>query len=111
MLDIRVRFLLKEQKPAAAVESAAKLKQLAGDKPDQLYDAACLYALCAGADRTGPDTARLAKECADEALTLLKHAVARGYKNAAHMKQDQDLAALRQRADFQKLLPELETTK
>jgi len=60
-------------------------------------------------DRTaGPDTARLAKECADEALTLLQHAVARGYKNAAQMKQDQDLAALRQRADFQKLLAELE---
>jgi hypothetical protein len=44
-------------------------------------------------------------------LTLLKHAVAKGYKNAAHMKQDQNLAALRQRADFQKLLAELETMK
>jgi len=33
------------------------------------------------------------------------------YKNAAHMKQDQDLAALRQRADFQKLLGELEVKK
>ena len=37
--------------------------------------------------------------------------VAKGYKNAAHMKQDQNLAALRQRADFQKLLAELETMK
>jgi len=111
LLDIRVRFLLKEQKPAAAVESAAKRKQLAGDKPDQLYNAACLYAICAGADRSGPDTARLAKECADEALTLLQHAVAKGYKNAGHMKQDQDLAALRQRPDFQKLLAEMEGQK
>jgi hypothetical protein len=34
---------------------------------------------------------------------MLKRAVAKGYKNAAHMKQDQDLAALRQHADFQKL--------
>src|SRR5438132_216137 len=79
--------------------------------PDQLYDVACLYALCAGADRTGPDTARLAKECADEALTLLQHAVAKGYQNAAHMKQNRDLAALRQRPDFQKLLAELEAKK
>src|ERR1700730_18418159 len=39
LLDLRVRFLLKEQKPAAAVESAAKLKQMAGDKPDQMYEA------------------------------------------------------------------------
>ena len=87
------------------------MNQLAGDKSDQLYDTACLYALCAGANRTGPDTARLAKECADEALTLLKRAVAKGYKNAAHMKQDPDLAALRPHADFQKLIAELDGKK
>jgi tetratricopeptide (TPR) repeat protein len=111
LLDMRVRFLLKEQKPAAAVESAAKMKQLAGDKPDQLYNAACLYALCAGANGTSPEASRLAKECAHEALTLLKQAVAKGYGDAAHMKENQDLAALRQRADFQKLLADLEGKK
>jgi hypothetical protein len=42
---------------------------------------------------------------------LLKHFVAKGYKNDAHMKEDQDLAALRQRVDSQKLLAELERTK
>jgi hypothetical protein len=108
LLDIRVRFLLKEQKLVAAVESAATMKQLAGEKPDQLYNAASLYALCAGATTPGADATRLAKACAEESLTLLKHAAARGYKNAAHMKQDQDLAALRPRPDFQKLLAELE---
>jgi hypothetical protein len=54
-----------------------------------------------------PSSERLA----EEAMALLKEAVAKGYKNAAHMKQDKDLDALRDRADFQKLLAELEAKK
>jgi hypothetical protein len=111
LLDMRVRFLLKEQKLSAAVESAAKQKELAGENPDQLYNAACLYALCAAATTPGADTTRLAKECAEEAMTLLKHAVAKGYKHTALLKQGPDLTALRPRGDFQKLLAELERKK
>jgi tetratricopeptide (TPR) repeat protein len=111
LLDIRVRFFLKEQKLPTAMESAAKMKQLANEKPDQLYDAACLYALCAGAKTPRADATRLTKECAEEAMTLLKQAIVKGYKNAPHMKQDPDLAALRGRADFDKLLAELEGKK
>jgi hypothetical protein len=33
--------------------------------------------------------------------------VAAGYKDAAHLKQDHDLDALREREDFKKLLAEL----
>src|SRR5262249_33933621 len=40
LLGMRVRYLLKEQKLAAAAESAAKMKELAGDEPVQLYNAA-----------------------------------------------------------------------
>jgi hypothetical protein len=87
------------------------MKQLANEKPDQLYDAACLYALCAGAKTPRADATRLTKECAEEAMTLLKQAIVKGYKNAPHMKQDPDLAALRGRADFDKLLAELEGKK
>jgi hypothetical protein len=59
-LSFRVRFILQEQKPAAAVESVAKLKQLAGDKPDQRYDAACLYAFVRG--RTSPASSGSARQ-------------------------------------------------
>jgi hypothetical protein len=45
---------------------------------------------------------------ADEALKMLRNAVAKCYKNAAHMKQDKDLDALRERDDFKKLLAEVE---
>ena len=44
-------------------------------------------------------------------MELLKQAVAKGYKNVAHMKQDRDLDPLRDRQDFKKLLAELEGKK
>jgi hypothetical protein len=114
LLDMRVRLLLKEQKLSASVESAAKMKKLAGDKVEQLYNAACAYALCAAAatDAKSPVTGGLGSEkLAEQALVLLKQAVAKGFRNAAHMKQDKDLDALRDRADFQRLLAELEAAK
>jgi hypothetical protein len=109
-----VRFLLKEQKLAAAAESAAKMKERASDKAEQLYDAACAYALCGGAAKQAKSPVAGApgsENLAEEALALLKQAVAKGFKNAAHMKQDKDLDALRARVDFQKLLAKLEAAK
>jgi serine/threonine protein kinase/tetratricopeptide (TPR) repeat protein len=119
LLDVRLRSLLKEQKLPAAINTAAKIKELAGDKPDQLYDAACAYALCAaepggvsaGSKPRGADATPLAKKCAQEAMALLKQAVAKGFKNAAHIKQDKDLVALREREDFKKLVTDLEAAK
>jgi serine/threonine protein kinase/tetratricopeptide (TPR) repeat protein len=114
LLDLRVRYLLKEQKLPAAVESAAKMKERASDQVAQLYDAACAYALCAAAAKQAKTPVAAAygfEKLAQEAMALLEQAVARGYKNAAHMKQDRDLDALRERADFQKLLAKLETAK
>ncbi|HEV2949358.1 MAG TPA: tetratricopeptide repeat protein, partial [Gemmataceae bacterium] len=111
LLDLRVRFLLRAQNLTAAVESAAMMKERAGDKLEQLYDAACEYALCAGAAKQikNPDAGATGFEnLAKEAITLLRQAVSMGYKEAAHMKQDKDLAALRNRQDFQMLVAELE---
>jgi hypothetical protein len=100
------------------VETAAKMKERA-TKADELYDAACLYALCAAAadrDRPSPpaplpqrgERGEKKKQLADEAMKLLQQAVAKGYNNATHMARDRDLDALRQRDDFKKLLAELE---
>jgi hypothetical protein len=114
LLDMRLRSLLKEQKLAAAAEAAAKMKERASDKAEQLYNAACAYALCAEAARQAKSPVAGApgsENLAEEALALLKQAVAKGFKNAAHMKQDRDLDALRARVDFQKLLARLEAAK
>jgi serine/threonine protein kinase/tetratricopeptide (TPR) repeat protein len=110
LLYARVCVLLSEQKVAAAVESAAKMKDRAADDGEQLYNAACAYALCAGGPgRAGAaDATPLARQSADDAVALLKRAVARGFKDPARLKRDRDLDSLRGREDFKKLLAELE---
>ena len=77
---------------------------------ESLYDAACFRAVTAGvqAKAPGADAARLAKDDADRAMAWLHKAVQAGYQDAAHMKKDTDLDPLRERADFKKLLAEME---
>ena len=57
-------------------------------------------------------TEALRKELTDQyavrAVELLRLAVTKGYKDVARMKQDPDLNPLRERADFKKLLAEME---
>ena len=43
----------------------------------------------------------------EQAMALLRDAVAKGWKDASQMKIDSDLDPLRQREDFQQLLKEL----
>ncbi len=42
---------------------------------------------------------------------LLSQAIAKGYKDIDHLKKADDLKPLRERADYQKLLKELEEKK
>jgi hypothetical protein len=75
-----------------------------------LYDAACAHAAAIAVIRAGGRSAHAAQDAAAEAdlaRARLKQAVAAGYRNAAHMAQDKDLDALRDRADFQKLLADM----
>ena len=44
----------------------------------------------------------------DAAMKLLRDAVSKGFKDVMHMKTNPDLAPLRPREDFQKLVAELE---
>jgi serine/threonine protein kinase/Flp pilus assembly protein TadD len=96
----------------AAEYEALKITDAAG----KLYDAACFRALCASAILEDPktpaaDAARLARGQADLAMAWLHKAVAAGFKNARHMKQDKDLDALRDREDFKKLVADLESKR
>ena len=68
----------------------------------QWYDFACVYAVASGKIADKKD------EYAKRAVELLQQAVKAGYKDAAHMKRDTDLDPLRDRADFKKMLAELE---
>src|SRR5262249_20735003 len=65
----------------------------------------------AGKDEALPEARRkeLARRYGDQALDLLKKAIARGYKDAAYLRQSPDLEPLRSREDFKKLLSDLES--
>jgi tetratricopeptide (TPR) repeat protein/tRNA A-37 threonylcarbamoyl transferase component Bud32 len=101
---------------AEAAAAADRLAPLAVDPPNDLYNAACFLARCvplAAKDDKLPEARRqeLARDYADRAMTALRQAVARGFKDVAHLKKDRDLDPLRQRDDFQKLLADLEKAK
>jgi hypothetical protein len=99
--------------PDAAIQTAEELAGLSWDPLTDTYDAACALALCVAVVESAtqlPETQRtqLAQSFGERALAMLRQAVERGYKDVAHLKKDADLASLRSRADFQKLVQELE---
>jgi serine/threonine-protein kinase len=101
---------------AGAAEAAADLARVAADPAGDAYKAAGFFARCvplAGKDAKLPEAQRkeLAQSYGDRALEALRQALAKGYKDAAHMKKDPDLDPLRGRDDFKKLLGELEAAK
>jgi serine/threonine protein kinase/tetratricopeptide (TPR) repeat protein len=96
----------------AALHAAEKLRDLGWDPPATAYDAGCALALCVAivgqVDRgTKEDRAKQARFYSDKAMAMLRDAVARGFRNGRHMKEDPDLISLRAREDFQMLLAEL----
>jgi eukaryotic-like serine/threonine-protein kinase len=115
LLDLRLRALARRGRHADAVATADKLHDLPPGGPLQLYNAACGYALCVGAVAPGKPTEQLSADekaarerYAARAVAVLREAVAKGYKDVAHLKKDTDLDPLRGRDDFKKLLAELE---
>ena len=98
---------------SAAVAAAQKRRDLGWDPPADAYDAAYVLAQCVpivkANDRLDADQ-RQAEVAfyGDEAMKLLREAVAKGFKNAAQMKKEADLAPLRERKDFQQLVADLE---
>jgi tetratricopeptide (TPR) repeat protein len=100
----------REAKDAAGCRATAEMWEKRNlHSAGELYDAARHRAVTAAvqAEAKGDD-AELAKQDADRAMAWLKQAVAAGYKDAAHMKKDKDLDALREREDFTSLLTELD---
>jgi tetratricopeptide (TPR) repeat protein len=87
---------------ADAVAEVAELTKGSKWSADDWYNFACVYAVAGGkvVDRK--------QEYAGRAMELLRQAVKAGYKDAAQLSKDTDLAVLREREEFKKLLAELE---
>jgi serine/threonine-protein kinase len=98
-------------------EAAALTRQrqeLWPDSPEQLYSVACEWAryvplVGKGQAEPGAEGQVQRRRYADEAMAALRQAVAKGYKQVEHIKNNPDLVPLRPRPDFQALLAEIET--
>jgi tetratricopeptide (TPR) repeat protein len=112
-IDLRLRHFERSNDVAGCRTTAEMAEQLRRTDVESMYTAACLRAVTAAVQARSPgaDAARLAGEDADRAMAWLKRAVAAGYKDVAHVREDKDLAALRGRDDFKRLLAELEATQ
>jgi hypothetical protein len=111
--DVRLRHFAQARDATSCQQTAEIWEKLKRSDPDSLYTAARCRAITAAVIHKDPKTPpaeapRLAQEEADRAMDWLAQAVAAGYKNVAHMKQDEALDALRSRDDFQKLLAKMQ---
>jgi hypothetical protein len=114
VLALRLRHFEKTRDAPACRQTAEMWESLKRTDADSLYNAARMRAVTAAVFRTAdrsPTGGKQADAEADRALAWLKQAVAAGYKNAARLKQDRDLDALRDRADFTKLVAMLGGTR
>jgi serine/threonine protein kinase len=100
----------------AALAATTKRHDLGWDPAVDAYEAAGMLAHCVPIveknDKLDATKRHAEKQFyADQAIAILRDAVAKGYRDIEHMKKDKTLDALRQREDFKNLLAELETKK
>lgn len=87
-------------------EAATEVEDLMKTCPTDsgfLYNAACIFSMSS----SKCEDAALADRYAIRAITLLRQAVAQGM-DVAHLQKDPDLDSLRSRADFKKLIEEID---
>jgi serine/threonine-protein kinase len=98
--------------PAEAAAICRERLRLWPDNADQVYDGACELAQCILAVGKGKKELNAQEQAerqayADEAVQVLRRAVALGLKDAQGLQKDPDLAPLRGRADFRRLVEEM----
>jgi tetratricopeptide (TPR) repeat protein len=107
LADLRLRYFKKAGDAVGCRRTAELWEAMQPRDVAGLYGAASMRAVTAAVFRAEDKSAEAAKKAdseADRAMAWLHKAVAAGYQNATQLKQDKDLDALRDRADFQELL-------
>jgi hypothetical protein len=100
---------------SAAVAAAGKRRDVGWNPRADAYAAACALADCIpivekDANLEAAKRRVEAKFYADEAVKILRDAVAKGYRDAAHIEKNTSFDPLRARDDFKTLLAELRAT-
>jgi serine/threonine protein kinase/tetratricopeptide (TPR) repeat protein len=104
----RISNLLNLKDHTRATAEAQTIAESKSAGANDLYNAACAYALSV---RLAADDVTRSRAYAEQAVALLRRAIAEGYKDVGQLKKGADLNALRSREDFQKLLRDLEDKK
>jgi tetratricopeptide (TPR) repeat protein len=116
LFDVRISraFVLAERgEHVQAADEASAIAHQERLNATNLYNVACAFSVASAAvekdTKLSPaDQAKLKVQYADRAMEFLHQAVEKGWQNAPSIKSDPDLASLRAREDFQKLVKEIE---
>jgi serine/threonine-protein kinase len=104
---LRAQSLARAGQHAKAVAEATALAAAKDVTGTMLYDFARICAMASVATKE----AALQEQYAANAVSLLRQAVAQGYKHIERIKNNNDLKVLREREDYKKLLEELATKR
>jgi serine/threonine protein kinase/tetratricopeptide (TPR) repeat protein len=105
VLGVRLRHFAKARDAAGCRQTAEMWESCKATDAESLYLAARMRAVTASVLRAA---GKQADAEAGQAIAWLTQAIAAGYKNAPQLKKDKDLDALRDRADFAKLVTMVE---
>ncbi len=130
---LRLSILARGGRHAEAAEAAENLRSLAPKDPTNLYNVACVYALCVSgvgktttgqqsADVSNPNAKSETPKLSDEdralqaryaklAIEALTQAVKYGWKDVAHMESDPDLVPIRSSPAYRALVERLSASK
>ena len=109
-LDIRGYQCCERKRFADAEQAAVKLCEQPNADNGNLYNAACIFSLCAAAINTAAGTELTAEQTGqrqqllDRSIAALKQSIDKGWTDFAHMQQDSDLAPLRELPEFKALI-------
>jgi len=109
VLEKRAQVFLKRKEHEEVVRTSEKLRPLAADAPNAIYNIACFYSLCSNLVSEDPlpltqQQQKLREQYQLKAVESLKQAISAGFEDFKLMQKDSDLDALRQRDDFKKLI-------
>jgi serine/threonine protein kinase/tetratricopeptide (TPR) repeat protein len=99
-------WMVSDGRVEEAVADAEAVASMWPTDANRLYNAGCVLALASG--RMGSVPAQ-SERYASSAVELVRRAIAAGFRDAALMKEDSDLKALRDRPDFRQLISDLGT--
>ena len=107
-LELRLQYFAGAKDVNGCRETTRMWDNLDRTDADSLYCKACAHAVTAAVLRVNDPEQGDAE--ANQAMEILKRAVALGYRNHAHMTKDTDLNDLRDRPDFKQIMAELLAT-